>query len=196
MLYNAKNLLVNKIALKNSPNEVFNCVYFTKNLTCATDGFRLLEISVDSTAKVEDYPQVQGVGAMRGCKPFLVPARSVAELKIPKNKNLPALECVALKHVDDTRVEFLTTDLENANITQARRIDAAFPDYEKIFPTGNPLAEVNINGAYLAEITKIMADIGKNGIVRMKIYGAEKPVVLTADSGTQQARALLQGVRE
>lgn len=197
MLYNEHNLSVAKIASKSEMRPEIAGVYFSKDKTVATDGVRLLEVRTPSDVKVEDFPMVDGKAAMRGVQPFIVPARSVREIKIPKKTNLPICQNVAIKHLDDKRVEFLTTDLETAKITTARRVEGKFPDYEAIFPTGEPAAQVVVNGELLAELVEIMAKVGgATKSVRVKFYGPEKPIVLEAGELNQKARGLLMPIRE
>lgn len=197
MLYNSLNLEVVKIASKSEMKPELAGVLFKNDRTVATDGFRLLEITTPTGVKPEDFPVVDGAAAMRGCQPFIASAKSLKEIKIPKVKNgLPILQNVAIKYLDDKRVEFLTTDLETAKITTARRVEGKFPDYEQIFPQGAPAAEVVINGELLAELLGIMAKLG--GItksVKMKFYGKTKPVMLEAGE-TQKARGMIMGIKE
>ena len=196
MLYNSLNLEVAKIASKSEMRPEIAGVFFKNNLTAATDGFRLLEITTPVGVKPEEFPVVDGAAAMRGCQPFIVPARSLREIKIPKAKNgLPILQNVAIKYLDDKRAEFLTTDLETAKITTARRVEGKFPDYEQLWPAGAPAAEVVINGELLAELLGIMAKLDRTGAVKFKFYGKDKPVVVEAGE-TQKGRGMIMPIRE
>src|SRR3990167_5309599 len=189
MLYNQHNLAVAKIASKEEYKPEIAGVYFTKEKTVATDGYRLLEVSVPIGIKPEEFPVVEGKYAMRGCKPFIVPAKSLKGIKIPTSRSLPILQHVALSHVDDNRVEFMTTDLESGKVTTARRVAGQFPDYEKIIPTGKPVIELEINADYLTELLEVMGKMSKT--VKLKIYGIEKPLVLEVKTNEQTARGLL-----
>jgi DNA polymerase III sliding clamp (beta) subunit (PCNA family) len=197
MLYNNLNLEVAKIASKSETRPEISGVLFRKDRTVATDSFRLLEIGTSAEIKPEDFPVVDGAKAMRGCKPFIVPARGLKDIKVPKNKNLPIVNNVAIKYVDDKRVEFLTTDLETAHITTARKVEGQFPEYEGIFPTGQSMVEVIINGDYLAELLTIIGKLGgAQKQVKIKVYGPEKPVMLEAGDNNQKGRAMLMPIRE
>lgn len=196
MLYNKFNLAVAKFAADEGREE-FKCVLFTKDKTVATDGVRLLEVSVNSALKVEDFPQVNGLAAMRGCSPFLVGAKQVTDLKLKGAKGLPITEMVALKHVDNERVEFLTTDLESSQVKQMRRVDGKFPDYEQIFPKDDPVAEVSVNGVKMAELLKVIGEMGDaTGTVCIRFYGANKPIELRVQGVNQQARGMMMPMRE
>lgn len=166
---------------------------FTPKKTVATDSFRLLEVSVSTIGKAEEFPQPDGMSAMRGCNPFLISAKQVAELKPKGAKGLPITEFVAVKHLDDKRVEFLTTDLESSQVKQARRVDAQFPQYEQIFPQGEAVAEVVLNGEMLAELVKVMAGLHEQ--VKVKFYGKDKPLVFECGTTEQKARGLLMPIK-
>ena len=194
MLYNKHNLAVAKFAAKDGRHEELASVLFSKEKTAATDSFRLLEVSVSTTGNAEEFPRVDGASAMRGCSPFMVSAKQVAELKPKGAKSLPITEFVALKHLDDKRVEFLTTDLESAQVKQARRVDGKFPDYERIFPQGKAVAEVALNGKMLSELLKVMSELHEQ--VRVKFYGKEKPLIFECGTAEQKARALLMPIKE
>lgn len=197
MLYNKFNLAVAKIAAKDGTREEIKSVLFKHNLTAATDAICLLEVSTDTTVKVEEFPRVQGANAMLGCKPFLADAKQISEIKLPRVKNgLPVLEFAAIKHLDEKRIDFLTTDLETANIKSVRRFEGKFPDYEGLFPTGDPRVRVVINGAKLVELLKVMSELNKLGAVEMRIYGEDKPVELRAEGVNQRARGLIMPIRE
>ena len=194
MLYNENNLAVARIASKgNGLKPVLESVMFTKDKTIATDSYRLVEISTPKNAKVSEFPKVDGVSAMQGCSPFLVNAKMLKEkVKIPKKTSLPILGHVAVKHIHDNRIEFYTTDGSNADIQNVARINDTFPDYEKIFPTEKPLAEVEVNGELLAGLLEIMSKLDRAQRVKIKVYGAGKPMVLEAgDEAVQVARGML-----
>lgn len=195
MLWNKHNLTVAKFAAKNGIREELASMYFLKDKTVATDTFRLLEVSVPADVKIEDFPQVQGKSAMRGCEPFLVDARSVASIKLPKSK-LPILQHCTIKHCDKQYVEFLTTDGEIAESKTLRRIDGQFPDYEQIFPKDEPKAEVYINGKMLGELLTAMSELSEDKGVTIRFFGEENPLVLLAESKVQKARGIMMPMRK
>jgi len=198
MLYNKNNLNVAKIAdAGNAIKPALGSVFFSKKHTVATDSFKLLEVSVDEGLKVEDYPAVDKKTAMRGFKPFMANAMQLKDIKIPKNKNLPILESVAIKHIDDRSIEFLTTDLEVANTTKVMRVDDKFPDYEQLFPIGEPQAIIKINGKFLKSLLEVMTGVDEQ--VEIKFYAKDKPLVLECggrEKYLQKARGLLMPIRD
>ena len=190
MLYNKHNLSVIRISSKNEARPELAGVFFTKEKTVATDSIRLLEVSTPTDVKAQDFSQVGGVSAMLGVKPFIVNAKRLKEIKIPSNKSLPILQHIAIKHLHDDRVEFLTTNSESVDIKSIPRVDATFPDYEKIFPTEKPKIEIDINGEMFGELLEIMAKMNTQGKVTIKIYGSDKPIVIEGGNTNQKARGM------
>ena len=194
MLYNKNNLNVAKIAAKDGYKDELKAVMFTRKKTVATDGFRLLEVSVDTGANAAEFPKVDGKAAMLGFSTFLASAKDTQRVKIPKNKTgLPILDYAAIKHVDDTHVEFLTTDVQTVSVMSAARMSGTFPEYEKIFPQGEPVAEVIINAELLAELLEVMGQLKQT--VKIKFYGKEKPLMLECGTASQRARGLIMPVK-
>lgn len=200
MLYNEHNLSVAKIASKELTREELSGVYFTKDKSVATDSFRLLEVSVSKEQTAESFAKLaklRGESALLGMKPFIVPAKDVKEIKLPKDKSFTISNYAGVKHIDDKKVEFITATTEAANIKSMRRIVGKFPDYENLFPAGEPKAVVVVNGELLSELVEIMAKVGgATKSVKVKFYGPEKQIVLEAGTDTQRARGLLMPVRE
>jgi DNA polymerase III sliding clamp (beta) subunit (PCNA family) len=196
MLLNNLNLEVAKFASKAETKPEIAGVFITSKHTTATDGFRLVEMSVRSDVKPEDYPKVQGKSAMRGMKPVIVPAKELSKVKIPKNKDLPILENVAVSHVDGQRVDLMTTNLETADVKSFKRIEGKYPDYDQIFPKGEAKAEIEVNGKLLAEMLDTLSKLNNLNSVRIKFYKDNDPLVLEAKNDNQSARAMLMCLRK
>jgi hypothetical protein len=204
MIYNEHNLAVAKIASKDERRPAITGVYFMKDKSVATDSFRLLEVSVSDKDRVESFNKLMKVrsqpSALMGFKPFIVPAKAVKEIKIKKNSSslLSIEEYAGVKHVDNKKVEFITTGEGGADIKVMARIDDKFPDYEGIFPAGSvkPEAEILINAELLAELLAVMGKINDKREVKIKIYGPEKPVVLEVKGEGQKGRGMIMPIRE
>ena len=194
MLYNKLNLECAKFASKSEIKPELTGVFFMKDKTVATDSFQLMEITTDKSVKPEDFPKWNNKTAMRGCKPFIAPAKALKDIKIPTGKNvLPICECVAISNLDDKSVEFLTTNLEVGEVKMVKRIDGKFPEYEQIFPQEVAKGEVLVNGEWLAEMAKTLSKFNaRNKEIKIKFYGENKPLVLEAGNDEQKGRALLQ----
>lgn len=192
MLYNENNLLVAKMASKNDTRPELASVLFTKEKTVATDSFRLLEVTTPSDAKIEEFPKTDGKPAMRGFKPFMVPAQSLKEMK---NKG----KLVAVKHVSEVFSELMTDE----SITRFPAVSGHFPDYEQIFPKGKPVLEVSINPEMFGDILLTVAKMMKNNAgsygaseIRISFYGELTPVVVEAGTKTQKIRGLIMPIRK
>jgi len=190
MLYNQNNLNVAKFASTSDIRPELAGVLFTKSKTVATDAVRLIEVSTHAKLDVTKIPQ-----AMQGFKPFIVNAKQLREVKLPHNKSIAELDTLAVKFRDDSKVELMTADKDgNQNVRVLRSIAGEFPDYEKIFPTGAPVAEITINGEMIAELFATLAKIGNLSMVTLKLYGKTKPVVLEAGNEQQKGRAMIMGM--
>lgn len=183
MIYNQNNLNVAKISERDGDKPALGSVMFTKNKTVAANCYSLLEMSAPSDVKPEAFSKE----AMRGCKPFLLPAKEVSKIKIPK-KN------IAIKHIDVKVIKLFSYDNGDIDII---RIDDKFPEYERLFPIKEPIAEVLINGEMLAKMLVIMSKLSEDTkMVKIKFYEDEKPLVLTADNGNQSCRGLIMPLKK
>lgn len=199
MLYNDLNLSVARFASKNEYKPEVIGVFFTPDKTCATDTFRLLEVSVNKNMKPEEFPRLpDGTTAMRGMKPFIIPADSVKEMvkmKRGKNPSLPILEYIAVSRVDDNQVNFFSTNLEVGDTRMIRRLEGTFPDYEAIMPKGEPKVKIFLNGKMLSELLDTLSKVSKDAKVEMKVYGETQPIYFEASNAEQKARGLLMPMK-
>ncbi len=196
MLYNQNNLNVVKIAAKQQTRPEIAGVLFTPHETVATDSFRLVEITAPNNVKPEDYPKVEGQTAMRGVKPFIVDSEAKA-IKIKKNKDMPILNHVALKHVDKDKVQFYTTDLENATLQTAKVIEGTFPDYKQIFPKpSDQKARVKVNIKYLKEMLAVLEGVNERGYITICSEGQPLMIEVTSPTENQVGTGLLMPLME
>jgi len=173
MIYNSLNLECSRFT---SPNrDETRGVFFRKRCTVATDSFRLLEVSTPSNIQPKDISPY----AMLGCDSFLADTRHLKA------------DVAAIKHLDDTHVEFVVSD----GTRSFPRIDARFPDYEPLFPKEKPIAEVTINAKLLRELLHSLEKVEEKHNVRIDFYGSMKPLALFAENSTQKARALIMPVK-
>lgn len=199
MLYNQHNLDVAKIASTSDIKPEFASVYFTPTKTVATDSSRLLEVSTPDNVDPADFPTVGDAGALMafptGTDSFMVNARKLATIKLPKNKSLPVLNNVAIRAVSKSAVEFITNDLESADTKSIQQTHGTFPNYEQVFPTGKPLAEVTLNAELLAGLLENMGKLNKLHQVTIKVYEQNRPLVLEVSNDNQRARGLIMPMK-
>lgn len=181
MLYNQHNLNVSKIASTSDIRPELASVFCTDTKTVATDGYRLLEMSIPSNAVMEEFTGA-GKKPMKGCEPFMISAKALSKVKIIKNKTLSGTEYVGLGHLDDKKAELLTIDDSlNVQTHTINRVAGTYPDYAKIIPQGKPIIEVQVNGEYLAELLTILSKLDATKKVVIKLYGENRPIVLEAE---------------
>ena len=191
MLYNKHNLAVAKIASKSDIRPAISGVFFTDKKTVATDSFRLIEMSVPKDSKAENFPKDNKKSAMRGCKPFILNASYL-------QKNVKVKEdSIAISHIDDNKVEILQVVDGMVMPKYIPRITSEqFPDYEKIFPTAKPVAEVSVNATYLAEICELLGKLNNLNSVKIKFYGEGQPVLIEGEGVNQSGRGLVMPLRK
>ena len=196
-LLNKNNLEVCKFASKSDTRPALSGVFITDKLVVATDSFRLVEMTLPTDVKAEDYPKVEGKTAMRRFKPFIISARELSKIKIQVNKSLPILNHIAINHIDDTRVELMTTNSEMlADVKSFRLIDEQFPDYLRLFPIGDPKVEIEVNAELLAEVLEVMGKLDSTKKVKIKIYSNQQPIVVEAGNSNQTGRAMVMALRQ
>ena len=191
MLYNNLNFEAVKFASSSDLRPELSGVFFKADKVVATDRFRLVEITTDKTADIKEM----GKEFMQGFKPFIIGAKQVKEMAkiVPNYKRLPQFNYAGISFADDKFVEFISHNLET-NLTEKRRaskINGTFPDYEKLFETGNAIAEIEINGNYMAGILETLAKFNFDYKVKIKFYGENKPLIFEAGNASQKARAAL-----
>ena len=199
MLFNKLNFEVVKFCVNNESKPEISGVFFLPDKTVATDTFRLVEISTDAAVKVDDFPILPNKKtAMKSFKPFIISRKAVmevAKMNPGNSKTLPILNYTAVSFVDDKTVEFINTDLETGDAKVCQKVDGKFPDYEMLFIKDAPVAEVEVNGNYMAEILTTLAKFNLLQSVKIKFYGKDKPVLFETSNENQKARAALMPLR-
>lgn len=189
MILTQHNINAAKIADKKSFQPELQCLFITPQKTAAADRYKLVEVT-NYPAPVETaFPQ-----AMRGFKPFLVSASDILSLKPSLHPTIKQ-PAIAVKHLDKNKVEWFN-GLDGIQTMPV--VEGKFPDYQKLFPTGKPRAEVTLTVKHLKELLAVVDKLCD--IVKVKIYeGSHLPVVITGNgkSGEKQnLRALLMSVKE
>jgi DNA polymerase III sliding clamp (beta) subunit (PCNA family) len=132
-MYNKNNLRVAKCARESDLKPELASVLFTGLHTVATDGFRLMEISVPHGEAHE---------------PVLLNAKNVGALKATDKDMIVVTEDGTIK---TPRSQY---------IGEKRNADD-FPKYQHLFPTETPVVKMTVNAAYLSEMLAIMARLNK-----------------------------------
>ena len=134
-------------------------VLLKDNKVVATDGFRLVELETPT----ED---ITGVYNMKRVK---IPTKGDTYMSVHGEilNGKSAIESLPAYKVADS---------------------SEFPTYESIIPKEKPVAELHINGRYLAEVCAYLAKLDRSEAVDIAFHGATKPVVITVKG---KARALV-----
>lgn len=163
-----------------------------RNVTAASDGRRLVEITAPSIDP-ETYPS-SGVKLANGeAKPFILPAQTAQEIAkiLPKGRNeSDPIRCAALAMGKDGKLSIVTTDGKKNYSFSFDPIDATFPDYEaKVFPKAKPNSSLALNPELLWKTAKVAA-IGD--VMTLHIYDDRVLMEAQAKDGTK-SRAVLMG---
>lgn len=192
MIYNQNNLNCLKVTSKNYTRPELACVFFKEDKTVATDGYTLVEMSTPLGFTTKDYAIVNGKRAMRGCKPFLADRESLKSIKLHKNAPMPVLSTFSISHRDEKKIEFMLPG--TPAIQEGKTVDGKFPDYERVFPQGNPVVEITLNVDYLKNVIEVMGAL--NSQVTFKVFGSELPVVLECSTQNQYARGMVMPIKK
>jgi len=206
MLLNRHNLSIVALASKDETRHSLQGVRVTKDYTEATDGYRLARVTVP-TGNPAEFPNV-GITANGSMPAVTVPATAAKALEkaLPRpgrSRRLPILENALVDTEAAQRGTFraIATDLETQTPVEAAVIEGQYPDSDPVFPGGEPLATVHINGLYLAECAKLAAGMtnGRSHGIKLLIYDKDglAPVKIEAtnpDTG-QTATFLIMPMR-
>jgi len=167
----------------------------------ATDNYVLLEVSSPSADNAEkDLPAIPGHVVKARDDQFIFPKEAATQVlkTIPKktDRGLGLLQRAAVLETDKGFAGFIAADPVHIRPTIAKEIAGEFPEYQQIFPTGEPKSVVSVNAKYLEKLAKFFAGLSKAGKVTIKTYGANDPILFEASNEVQTARALLMPLRQ
>lgn len=156
-MLNKNNLRIAKIARDVTSRYNLDSIKITPTETIATDGHLLMRVTRPETGEGE----------------FLLRGELALEVAgaIDENQYVAAgLEGEGVK------VSFGDEERQHG-FTQKIRPDK-FPNYDKVMPEGEPIAEIAVNADYFIKILKLISKAQNTNvpIVLISIYGADKPV--------------------
>jgi hypothetical protein len=176
-MLNKHNFEVANFVCKEESRYSLQAILVTPQATVATDGHRLVKVTVPADRKAEDFPKADpSFHASDTFAPFLLPAESAKQIAkaIPKKQTIPILECVAIdgKQTDANGTAHLAvTDLQTFTPFTVRKPEGRFPNYESIIPkTGECTLSISVNPVYLMELCKSALEFqGGRGAYNPKI---------------------------
>lgn len=190
-----------QIASKDDSRPVLSGIKFEKDRAVATDGFRLITVTYPDQDP-NDMPQL-GERVLND-EEVVLPAKNVeAALKrIPKNPNLPILNCAVIEKEKDGVVTITSTDLNSFSEEKVRKIDGTYPEYQKILDSTKAkevTAKFSVNAQLMSETLKAMATalkyLGNATTVAVEVRGSNDPILITCESKERKIEALVMPVR-
>lgn len=161
-MLNKTNLLTAKIARDVADDFELGCIKVTPTETIATNGRLLIRVTRPKDG--------EGEFLLNGYE-----AQKIAET-IDENDWLGV-------EVKEDAVIIINGDDDSQHTYTSKLNDGKFPNYEKVMPEGEPIAEVVLNVDFLIKLLKQFrkAQNASNPRVLMSIYGHDKQVRLDGD---------------
>lgn len=194
MLLNQHSLEVAKFAADIKTRPVLGALNIRTDRVVATDAYHLLEVE----HPLQEHEPVNGIST--DATPGLIPA----DAALHAGKNIPKEESLfALKHAftavsaDGRKMTLATTDLYQEKTVEALMIEGTYPNYETIFPEGEPTARITLDAKYLKDIAEYFTKHADSRRVQIEFFGDDKPIVFRGKtSGTfQKVRGVIMPLR-
>lgn len=188
-LLDSLSLEVKEFAAKEKePRSELQSVLITPTETFATDTYVLARVK-HPEIDYDEFPANNNDNSKPEAftENILIGVASAAQLQkaIPKKGNnlpLPVLGTAAYFGKDDRAAKFMTTDLSTCNNIDALLVTGQnYLNYEHLFPTEEPVFEINLDADYLIKIAKLIKAAAKEvnnrrAIVRLRFYRDGQPV--------------------
>lgn len=160
-------LEVRNFASKNDLHPELACICLKENKIVATDSYRLVEITDKKSEPLKE-------------KILL----SIRKIKLEKENNVEVS--------DDKK----TATIKSKDLAQiVNVVDVKYPEYENIIPKDDKkiLAEVKINGEYLAEVLEYAHKFGGsfNGVKVIVYEGNNTPIKIEAENTDYKVTGLV-----
>ena len=193
-MLNKHNLAIHQFATKEASRYAINAIHVTPKETVATDGFILARVSTPKRDPA-NFPPVEGVKPSATFKPFNLPvdAARTIEKAIPKKSTLPILSNVMIDgEATDAKAKdgmpdcavLAVSDLENPQVFRPRKDEGNFPKWETVIPKREDAKfAISLDARLLTKLTQFAAKFAADDRVhevRIRFYGADKPVRLDA----------------
>lgn len=168
MILPAWVLRIGKLVSKSKVRHELTRVLVRDNKVVATDEFKLVEV----TLPVSDGANIA------------IPGKEIVKLK-PKDGSVQLFAVPGAE-------KYMATFIHDGGTIV---IDAAdgktYPNYEKVFPTEDPVAEINVSAALLKDVVEFMSKVHdlepENAKLHIEFFGKGRPIVFKM----QDVRAML-----
>jgi DNA polymerase III sliding clamp (beta) subunit (PCNA family) len=176
MLLNKHNLAVSQFVSKEESRYTLKAIQVCEEGTIATDGHRLVKVSLPKLASKNHFPSIDGFTISSGTYDFLLSKDAINKIEkaIPKESTIPALSHVAVgEKTDGDTLSLAVTDLDTAQVFKPRKMTGQFPNWKAVIPQSEPIFEIEVDAEYLAEMAKAAAqftDDKQHHAVRLRFY--------------------------
>lgn len=202
-MLNKRNWDVHKFCSKDESRFSLSAIRVTPEATIATDGHRLMWLSLDGFTS-ESFPVVPNAApAKDSFAPFLVSSDLAAKLSkaTPSKEKIPVLNHAAVG-IDGDRRTIAVTDLDTPQVFDAtKQPEGSFPDTDRVMPKWDAATtRFCVNAEYLAQIAAFAAALDSKGTVSIvvSLYGDDnlKALRFDAEKDGQGMTAVLMPLRD
>lgn len=200
-MLNRNNLKVAEFAGGKEFRYAQDAMLVTDKATIATNGHYLVWVSVPAQHKAQDFPVIDHAPEVTDeHPPFLLGREDAGKIikALPRKHRIPILTCAGVV-VKGTQPIVEVTDLDCPQVFRPRPPEGKFPEWEKVMPKEEPVAQFAVNAAHLAKLAKFAAEVDNadKPVVVISFYGPDKAIRLEcADKdGEQGMTALLMPIR-
>jgi hypothetical protein len=202
MNLNTANLKVAMAASTDACKLSIQNIHVTQTYTEATNGAIFARVSLPLQFDCGDVPAVCPTLPAEHIKPFLVPAAAAMKIKPLKCKRLPILDGVLYVDVAATNqngsARFVSTDTESVISPELYKVDANFPDVNRVIPKDDPSFHVKLTIGHLETLLQIAKATGSEYVTvdGFGKSGSAFPLVLKAEKDGQTFLGVIMPCRE
>lgn len=182
-MLNKHNLNIAKIAAKQQTSRIgINGIRVAPESTTATDGFMLAQVT---TVKMDadSAPEIAGFsGATTDFAPFTLAVATALKIRksLPKRCRIPILNFAYIGKGTENNghVEIAVTDLESPQVFRSEKIEATYPDWEKVIPQSEHLKDtITVDADRLIALLQQAKELAnkKNHAVEIAMYRKPTP---------------------
>ena len=134
-----------------------------------------------------------------GAGELLIPAETLekAGKGVDWKTTIPILAHLHVGENDKGEIALTSTDLEAPTVRTVPKVDAVFPDTEKVIPKAEPTVSISLSATYLKQIAAYALKHGRRGAaLKLNITDPDSPVRMEfrLDDG-QEATIVLMPMR-
>ncbi len=186
MNLNIANLKVGLAASTDATRPNLCTIHITPEGTEAMDGHILAKVSLPRQFEPDHVPSVIKTVEAEYLEPFLVPAKTLMTLKPFKSKTLPVLDSTIFIDIEKTNAngsaQFGMSNLDVTLTPAIQKIDAEFPDTERVIPNGKPVRTVYFDADLMVRLLNI-AQAADATTIRMDMKDDQvSPIKLTSEN--------------